>query len=166
MSSYNKGLNTNRSPLSTSVTRGLEPAGQASASSFRAVYSPPNPPPSTQTRGPVAPGKGAAASLLDARAEVEVERKRNAANFYGFGYDLVKLTGELKIRNLLAKPISLEITKELSGEVLEKAASPQDVQTAKGLKQINPKHVLTWMSTLKAGEELKITYSYQLYIRP
>jgi hypothetical protein len=100
------------------------------------------------------------------QAEVEVERKRNAANFYGYGHDLVKLTGELKIRNRLDKAIDLEITKELSGEVLEKSGEAKDVPTARGLKQVNPKHVLTWMSALKAGEELRITYSYQLYIRP
>lgn len=100
------------------------------------------------------------------QAEVEVERKRNAANFYGYGHDLVKLTGELKIRNRLDKVIDLEITKELSGEVLEKSGEAKDVPTARGLKQVNPKHVLTWTSTVKAGEELKITYSYQLYIRP
>ena len=89
------------------------------------------------------------------QAEVEVERKRNAANFYGYGYDLVKLTGELKVRNRLDKPINLEITKELSGEVLDKSDSAQDVQTARGLKQVNPKHVLTWTLELKPDEERK-----------
>jgi hypothetical protein len=99
-------------------------------------------------------------------AEVEVERKRSAANFYGYGYDLVKLTGELKIRNRIDKTIDLEISKELSGEVLEKSHDAKDVQTARGLKQVNPKHSLTWLTTVKAGEEVKITYSYQLYVRP
>jgi hypothetical protein len=99
-------------------------------------------------------------------AEVEVERKRNAANFYGYGYDQVKLTGELKVRNRLDKPVKLEITKELSGEVLDKSDSAQDVQTARSLKQVNPKHVLTWTLELKPDEERKITYSYQLYVRP
>jgi hypothetical protein len=99
-------------------------------------------------------------------AEVEVERKRNAANFYGYGYDLVKLTGELKIRNRIEKSIDLEISKELSGEVLAKSHDAKDVQTARGLKQVNPKHSLTWLTTVNSGEEVKITYSYQLYIRP
>lgn len=100
------------------------------------------------------------------QAEVEIERKRNAANFYGYGYDLVKLTGELKIRNRQEKAIDLEITKELSGEVLEKSAEAKDIQTSKGLKQVNPKHVLTWTLELPAGAERKINYSYQLFIRP
>ena len=99
-------------------------------------------------------------------AEVEVERKRNAANFYGYGYDQVKLTGELKIRNRIDKSIDLEISKELSGEVLDKSQAAKDVQTARGLKQVNPKHSLTWLTTVKSGEEVRITYSYQLYVRP
>ena len=77
----------------------------------------------------------------------------------------MKLRGELKLRNRLDKAIDLEITKELSGEVLDRSEDAKDVQTAKGLKQINPKHVLTWMSPLKASEELKLTYFYQVYIR-
>ena len=99
-------------------------------------------------------------------AEVEVERKRNAANFYGYGYDLVKLNGELRIRNRIEKAIDLEICKELSGEALAKSHDAKDVQTARGLKQVNPKHTLTWLTSIKAGEEVKITYSYQLYVRP
>jgi hypothetical protein len=100
------------------------------------------------------------------QAEVEVERKRNAANFYGTGYDLVKVNGELKMRNRTDKSIDAEITKELSGEVLEKTHNAKDVQTARGLKQVNPRHNLTWLTSVKPGEEVKITYSYQLYVRP
>ncbi len=100
------------------------------------------------------------------QAEIEVERKRNAANFYGWGYDLVKVTGELKVRNRLDKAIDLEITKELSGEVLEKPEGTKDLETAKGLKQVNPKHVLTWTRPLEPDKELKIVYLYQLYVRP
>jgi hypothetical protein len=100
------------------------------------------------------------------QAELEVVRKRNAENFYGLSYDLVKLTGELKVRNRLDKAIDLEITKELSGEVLEKSGEPTDVQTVRGLKQVNPKHQLTWTVNLPAGQEEKITYSYQLHVRP
>jgi hypothetical protein len=37
--------------------------------------------------------------------------------------------------------------------------------TAKGLKQVNPKHVLTWELDLKAGEEQKLSYVYKVYVR-
>jgi hypothetical protein len=100
------------------------------------------------------------------QGEVELERKRNAENFYGYGYDLVKVAGELKVRNRLDKAIEMEISKDLSGEVIEKSGDAKDVQTARGLKQVNPKHQLTWTLKLNAGEERKITYRYQLYVRP
>jgi hypothetical protein len=44
--------------------------------------------------------------------------------------------------------------------------SPTDVPTACGLKQVNPKHQLTWTMNLPAGGEEKLTYTYQLYVRP
>ncbi|MGO8676672.1 MAG: hypothetical protein ACLQVX_12475 [Limisphaerales bacterium] len=100
------------------------------------------------------------------QAELEVDRKRNAANFYGYGLDLVKLRGELKTRNRLDRAVTLEITKELSGEVLEASEAPRDVPTARGLQQVNPKHILTWLVELKPDDEHKLTYSYQLYTRP
>ena len=37
--------------------------------------------------------------------------------------------------------------------------------TTKGLKKVNPKHVLSWGFELKAGEEQKLFYIYQVYIR-
>jgi hypothetical protein len=98
-------------------------------------------------------------------AEVEVERSRNAATFHGYSYDLVKVKGELKLRSWIDKSVQVEVCKELSGQVLEKLPAAKDVQTAKGLKQVNPKHILTWELELQPGAELKISYIYQVYIR-
>jgi hypothetical protein len=106
-----------------------------------------------------------AMNVLAEEAEVEVERRRNAATFHGYSYDLVKVRGELKLRSRIDKPVKVEVSKELSGQVLEMLPPAKDVQTAKGLKQVNPKHVLTWEIELKPGAELKLSYQYQVYIR-
>lgn len=106
-----------------------------------------------------------AMNILAEQAEYEVERKRNAASFYGYSYDLVRVRGELKIRSRLEKTVSLEITKEFSGELLESTSGAKDVMTAKGLKKVNPKHVLSWGFDIKAEEEQKLFYVYQVYIR-
>jgi len=106
-----------------------------------------------------------AMNVLAEEAEVEVERRRNAATFHGYSYDLVKVKGELKLRSRIDKPVQVEVTKELSGQVMEKLPAAKDVQTAKGLKQVNPKHILTWEIELKPGAELKLSYIYQVYIR-
>jgi hypothetical protein len=99
------------------------------------------------------------------QGEIEVERKRDAYTIHGYRYDLVKVRGELRIKNRIDKSINVEITKELSGEVLESTPKAKDVKTAKGLKQVNPKHVLKWEIDLKPGEEQKLSYQYQVYIR-
>jgi len=106
-----------------------------------------------------------AMNILAEEAEYEVERKRNAADFYGYRYDLVKVRGELRLRSRLDKAVAVEITKELSGEVLENPSKAKDVTTAKGLKKVNPKHVLTWEIDLGPGDEQTLSYVHQLYVR-
>ncbi len=106
-----------------------------------------------------------ALNVLAEQAEVEVDRKRNASEFHGYRYDLVTVRGELKIRNKLNKAIEIEIKKEHSGELIESQPKCKDTKTAKGLKQVNPKHILTWNIDLKSGEEQNISYKYQVYIR-
>jgi len=106
-----------------------------------------------------------AMNVLAEEDEVEVERRRNAATFHGYSYDLVKVKGELKLRSRMDKAVNVEISKELSGQVIELQPQAKDFQTAKGLKQVNPKHALTWVIELKPGAESKLTYVYQVYIR-
>jgi hypothetical protein len=106
-----------------------------------------------------------ALNILAEQAEIEVERRRNAATFHGHSYDLVKVRGELKLRSRIDKPVQVEVSKELSGQILEMLPAGKDVKTAKGLKQVNPKHSLTWEIELKSGAELKLSYLYQVYIR-
>ena len=59
----------------------------------------------------------------------------------------------------------MEISKQLSGEVLESIPKSEDIKTAKGLKQVNEKHLLKWEIELDAKSEKTISYQYQVYIR-
>jgi hypothetical protein len=105
-----------------------------------------------------------ALNVMAEQAEVEVERKRGVAQFYGYSYDLVKVKGEMKVKNRLDKAIVLEATKHLTGEILQKPQDARDLQTAKGLRQVNPRHVLTLEMKLKPNEERNSAYVYQVYI--
>ncbi len=67
-------------------------------------------------------------NLLAEQAETEVERKRDVSLIHGYHYDLVKVRGQLRIRNKLAKQVSVEITKELSGEVIESGPKATDTK--------------------------------------
>ena len=98
------------------------------------------------------------------QTEVELERARAVQSFNNLMYDQVKMRGEMKLKSNIDKPITIEVTKELSGEVVEKSPEGQDTPTAKGLKAVNPRHILKWTLELKPGEEAKITYVYKAYI--
>ncbi len=106
-----------------------------------------------------------AMNVLAEQGEVELERSRNVKRLHGYEYDLVKVRGELTLRSRLDKAVNVEVSKELSGEVLETESPAKDVQTAEGLRQVNPRHVLTWDIALKSGEERTLTYVYQVYVR-
>jgi len=106
-----------------------------------------------------------AMNVVAEQAEVETERKRNAANFQGSSYDLVKIKGELKLRNRMDKAANVEVSKDLSGQVGETVPLAQDVSTANGLRRINTRHNLVWKFELKAAEERRLTYTYDVYIR-
>jgi hypothetical protein len=99
------------------------------------------------------------------QAESEVERKRNAATFYGNSYDLVDVRGTLKARNFKDKRITLTVTKELSGEVVTTLPQARVEQTARGLKKVNPKSVLTWELPVDPRRSIEVTYSYKVYVR-
>jgi len=99
------------------------------------------------------------------QAEYEVQRTRNAANFYGYSYDLVEVRGKLTATNYKGKAIALTISKELSGEVLKTEPAARVEQTARGLKKVNPKSLLTWELPIKSRGKIAIDYGYKVYVR-
>jgi len=98
-------------------------------------------------------------------SEVEVARTRDALQTRHNNYDLVEVKGELKLRNGLAETIALEVTKNLTGEVMETIPKAHVLPSDKGLSSVNRKHVLTYKIDLEAGEDIVLLYRYQIYIR-
>ena len=105
-----------------------------------------------------------AMNVLADEGEVEVERRRNAARFHGYDYDQITVKGELKLWNRLQKEANLEVTKHLSGEVVTSTPPAKDTPTAKGLKRVNPRHLLIWEITLGPDEKKTLSYTYKVYI--
>jgi len=106
-----------------------------------------------------------AVSVKATQAEVETARERNAAHFYERPYDLVSIEGKLSVENFLAKPITLEITKTVSGEVQSSTPKADIEKVARGLRSVNPVNVLTWTIELKPGQTRDVTYAYDVYVR-
>jgi hypothetical protein len=99
------------------------------------------------------------------QAEHESDRKRDALQMYGYHYDLVTLEGKLSVLNVQDKPIDMEITKTLSGEIKNAEKEPKIEKPGKGLHRMNGLAKLTWTKTLPAREKIEITYTYDVYVR-
>lgn len=106
-----------------------------------------------------------AVSVKAEQLELETDRKRDAAQLYGYHYDLITIEGKLSVTNFQAKAITLEITKTLSGEV--KSSQPQaKIETlARGLRRMNAARKLTWTIELKPDQQKKLAYIYEVYVR-
>jgi len=99
------------------------------------------------------------------QTEFETARKRDAGHFYGYSYDLLTVEGHLRVANHKDKPVNLEVTKNLSGEVKQTTPEAKVERIARGLARMNPSHVLTWSLALQPGEQKELTYTYEVLIR-
>lgn len=97
------------------------------------------------------------------KREEEAARQRDV-RIRNSNYDLVTVKGELDIRNAKTKDVTVEIKKRLTGEVLETSHGGQVTKSAEGLRGVNSNALVSWEIPIKAGEEIKVTYTYKVYI--
>ncbi|MFC1738399.1 hypothetical protein ACFL1G_05025 [Planctomycetota bacterium] len=106
-----------------------------------------------------------AVSVKAEQVEIEIDRKRDAAQLYGYHYDLVTVEGKLSVTNFQQKGITLEISKTLSGELKSSQPEAKVDSLARGLRRMNGVKRLTWTIELKAGESQQLDYTYEVYVR-
>jgi hypothetical protein len=97
--------------------------------------------------------------------ELEKDRKRDAGHWYNYNWDLVTVEGKLSVTNNQEKPITLEVTKMLSGEVKTMQPDAKLEKLAKSLRMVNANVRLTWTAELGPGEKKDFTYNYEVYVR-
>ena len=106
-----------------------------------------------------------AVSVKAEQVEFEIDRKRDALRMYGDHFDLITVQGKLSVTNFLPKPITLEITKTLSGETKSSQPEAKIEKLARGLRRVNTTAKLTWTIELKTDEHKGIGYTYDVYVR-
>jgi hypothetical protein len=97
--------------------------------------------------------------------ELEKDRKHGAAQWYNTNWDLVTVEGKLSVTNNQDKPITLEVTKLLSGEVKAMQPEAKLEKLAKSLRMVNANVRLTWTIELGPGEQKEMGYTYEVYVR-
>ncbi len=93
--------------------------------------------------------------------EIERETKQRWHDKY---YDLVTIEGKLYLRNFTSEAISIEITKNLTGEILESDHGGKMEKDGNHLTKLNPNSTVSWEIELDPGEDITLTYEYQEYV--
>ena len=96
--------------------------------------------------------------------ELEMKRETDVLQRYGSHFDRVTLQGTLQVTNYKAEPITMEIEKTLSGEVIGSDPTPKIDTLGSGITQMNPTQQVTWTITIPPGQKREITYTYQALI--
>lgn len=99
--------------------------------------------------------------------EFETERQRNAATYNRTSYDLVTVKGELVLVNYKSEPMTVEITKRVSGEVQDTTGDPEITKLIQGLRTVNPSSQIVWTVEAKPGKDnaVRLEYTYQVLVR-
>ena len=106
-----------------------------------------------------------AVNIKAEQMELEKDRQRDALQMYGHHYDLITVAGKLSVTNYQPKPISLEVTKMLSGEITDSQPQAEIKDMARGLHRMNGIKKLTWTISLQPQENKTLDYTYDVYVR-
>lgn len=99
-------------------------------------------------------------------SEEETARERGALKTTSYGvFDLVTISGTIAIQNRKGEAVPIRVTKSLVGEVSTASHSAKLTKTAKGLREVNPRTLIEWNTTIAPGASLKLSYTYKIYVR-
>lgn len=104
-----------------------------------------------------------ATDIKTERNEFESSRERDV-RLYRNSYDLVTVEGELYMKNAKTKDVTMEIKKQITGEVLKTSHNGKVKKVAEGLKGVNYNSFISWEIPVEAGEKVMVTYTYKVYI--
>lgn len=100
-----------------------------------------------------------------AEEEKETARKEDVRKKDGYYYDLVTISGEIVINNYKNKDARVILTRPITGKILTAEEKPKIIQPAMIRNALNLENRVEWEISLKAGEEKKINYTYEIFLR-
>ena len=107
----------------------------------------------------------AAINIATNKREQEIDRKLKAHNPAKYHYwDLVTLSGELKIHNFEKRPVEIVINTPVMGKPIKASDGGELSTDSTKLKLLEREGSVAWTIKLDPGEDQTLTYQYERYI--
>ena len=97
--------------------------------------------------------------------EKELDRKQDFRKKDGYYYDLVKIEGEIRVKNYKDKMVALQVSKSITGKILNAGSGGKIKQIPNARDVLNSENLLEWELKINSGETGKITYQYEVLLR-
>ncbi len=94
-----------------------------------------------------------------------ISTQQQAKKKNGYTYSLLTIQSEVVVINSKKQDIEMAINKVISGKSKTATIKYDSRQTPAGSSSINPLDRLKFSLNLKAGEKLKFTYTYEMYVQ-
>ncbi len=82
----------------------------------------------------------------------------------GVRFQKATVAGELEVANHRKEDIKIAIRRRFSGELLTAEGQPKIALNEEGIYSVNKRNELTWVLTLKGGEERRLSYRYTVLV--
>lgn len=96
--------------------------------------------------------------------EVEEEGQREIVYIAGNDYQKTEVKGRLTLHNYRGKEVTMNITCEFSGKMIEAEMDPESMLRAEGVYSVNPRRQLKWNVKVPAGGKKELTYRYEVLV--
>ena len=99
------------------------------------------------------------------QTEKEISRRTGIRKSRDFFYDQITVEAEIKIKNYKTKDVKISVKRMVLGELLKSSIGWKSQDKLNYGSYLNKTNDVTWESTVKAGEEITIKYSYSMIVR-
>lgn len=96
-------------------------------------------------------------------AKVELAKKVSSGNAT-FHYDFITVEGKVEVKNYKEKKIDLNIRRTIIGALQKSSIDWLKAERLNTAGDLNKLTDVCWETSVSAGEEITITYSYQIYV--
>jgi len=106
-----------------------------------------------------------ALSVSGAYSETEEDGGRGEIRIFGLRCREAIVEGSIELTNRRSEAVEAVIRRHFSGDLIEAQGEPAQRLLGVGARSLNPRQELVWRREVAAGETVKLSFRYKVYVR-